>query len=447
MKTVKHKTTAFRLTTSLDTCFSTAHKKWISTNVVPKPELSIQNPKTFSLRVCARSGDFARAFEVIDQLKERGINPGLKSYNNVITACIKGKRLDKAFEVLSLIKKANLLPTTVEYTNLIHGCVAVQDYARAWKVFDFLRKKNLMEPDQVTYTTMIHACAKTKETEKALNLFEEMQHRGLVPTEVTFNTLIYACAQREDFYDDAKKIIHQMKEYGFVPDLVTMNTLLNAAEVNGDLETATSLISLMESSDTFQPDIVSYTSLLNTVARACRHPAFRLQLSELIKKAQEIFSLLSTKNLTPTQKTLNSYLSVYATAMTVNRAEEVWKTIFSEHNTEPDEHSYNIMINMYCRSKKLPQALELFFEMKKKGMQPNERTFKNLLAPCATTQFVDAGMKIVTLMINHGFMPDSHLLGPLISEYNRQGMYQESDKLKRMTRLQHQKKRFVQEAK
>ncbi|XVF37754.1 hypothetical protein REPUB_Repub20aG0037300 [Reevesia pubescens] len=50
-----------------------------------------------------------------------------------------------------------------------------------------------------------------------------------------------------------------------------------------------------------------------------------------------------------------------------------------EKDCAPDIFSYNIMINEYCKAKRLNKAIELFHEMSQKGSIPDVVTYNTLI--------------------------------------------------------------------
>ena len=50
-----------------------------------------------------------------------------------------------------------------------------------------------------------------------------------------------------------------------------------------------------------------------------------------------------------------------------------------EKGCSPDVFSYTILINGYCKIKKIDEAMHLFHEMSNKGMIPNVVTYNNLI--------------------------------------------------------------------
>lgn len=194
-------------------------------------------------------------------------SPTVYSYANTIKAFVIAKRLKKSFDLYEEMKRLGLMPNLPIFTTLIKGCIDVNEHERAWKTFDHMRLE-ICQPDIVAYSLMIHSCAKTNNAERSMDLFEEMQSRNIKPNRVTFNSLINACARREDYFIQAFNVLREMQYQGHQPDKYTFNALIFACSKQGDIPRAKWLLSEMlrgaQADEALKPDSITMTNILWT---------------------------------------------------------------------------------------------------------------------------------------------------------------------------------------
>ena len=69
---------------------------------------------------------------------------------------------------------------------------------------------------------------------------------------------------------------------------------------------------------------------------------------------------------------------------------------------EPDEVTYNSIINKHCKS--LDQALEFLKQMQDKGIKPNEVTYNSIINKHC--QLLDQALEVLKQMQDKGIEPD-----------------------------------------
>lgn len=92
-------------------------------------------------------------------MKKRGLQPTIRTYNNLIAAYTKEKRNPEIEEILKRIKEdeaKGVTPDYVTYTLLLNSCVAENDYEKAKSLFDAMRSRGF-EPTHDAYALLILA--------------------------------------------------------------------------------------------------------------------------------------------------------------------------------------------------------------------------------------------------------------------------------------------------
>ena len=73
-----------------------------------------------------------------------------------------------------------------------------------------------------------------------------------------------------------------------------------------------------------------------------------------------------------------------------------------------DVVSYNVIITGLCNNKRISDALDLYVEMKSKGLWPNITTYITLIGAMYATGRMEAGEKILEDIEERGLIPSKH---------------------------------------
>jgi len=179
------------------------------------------------------------------------IKPDDLTFNTLIDACGKAGKLDKAFEMYNEMLERGLQPCPVTFNALIDASGRLNRLSSAIELMEELRRRNL-KPDNYTYNTLISACCRNDDIGKAVQFLEEMPSDGVRPDAVTFNTLIDGWSRvaarggfsrRQTATSGAWKIYEKMLEAKLVPSMITFTTLAKTCSFAQDCEGVTRLVS------------------------------------------------------------------------------------------------------------------------------------------------------------------------------------------------------------
>eukprot|EP01018_Ginkgo_biloba_P007739 Gb_39699 [translate_table: standard] len=96
------------------------------------------------------------------------------------------------------------------------------------------------------------------------------------------------------------------------------------------------------------------------------------------------------------------------------------RRVFDEM-AERDVVSWTAMITAYSRHGLAEEALALFLQMQRTGIQPNEFTFASVLPACAKLAALEQGMEIHEEIIRTGFQSDVFVENALVDMYAKLG--------------------------
>ena len=102
-----------------------------------------------------RSGE--RALELLEGMRERGIEPDVISYSAAISACEKGGQWERALELLEGMRERGIEPDVISYSAAISACARASQAAHAEKLFKELWDSPTLQADQVTFNAILDA--------------------------------------------------------------------------------------------------------------------------------------------------------------------------------------------------------------------------------------------------------------------------------------------------
>ncbi|EXB75955.1 hypothetical protein L484_022634 [Morus notabilis] len=112
----------------------------------------------------------------------------------------------------------------------------------------------------------------------------------------------------------------------------------------------------------------------------------------------------------------NSLISAYLKLGFVSEAYEVFMAMAS-----PDLVSYTAMISGFSKSGREDEAVELFFRMRRLGIEPNEYGFVAILTACIRVLELEFGSQVHALVIKLGFLDCVFVGNALLGVYGKCG--------------------------
>lgn len=223
------------------------------------------------------------------------------------------------------------MPTrNVVVGNTMVACyVRAGDVAAAWEVFD-----GMVERDPISWNTLMLGYLRQGDAGVARDLFDDMPERNVN----SWNMMIAACSEA-GLCAHAVGVFNRMRLVRFQPDAATMSVLMSACAQLGSLSVARQVHGLLQ--------------------KGCVEMNCHLR---------------------------NSWADMYAKCGLISEAH----FLFLETHPK-DAVSYNVMISALAHHGLGRDALELFNEMVKDGLQPDAVTFLGVLSACAHAGLVDDG--------------------------------------------------------
>lgn len=274
----------------------------------------------------------------------------------------------------------------------------------------YFRRRGV-EPDAVAFGTIIGMCARRGELERAFSLFRDAQQCQVQLTHELWTIMIRACAQRRDYYPDALQLLHEMQAEGWTPTTTTFGAVLEVTARRRDAVAAQKVWDILTSHGQNPPrGLRHYTTLLSAYRGAIQRFSQRRSRREsnarrslrsaapMVHNGDLVWAqMLQNAGVTPDVYALNAYLGLHAAASHTKRVLQIlpW---FDEFRVHKNVVTFNILAELYVRTRQPARALALRGQMEAEGVVPNSTTFRYWVtaavqAALRAREFTDHGVQ------------------------------------------------------
>jgi len=118
---------------------------------------------------------WTRAVDLLEQIKEDGLEPDGFSFSATISCCGSGGRWEEALKLIKTMHSGSpkTRPNKISYTAAISACGRSGEYQHALELFNEMKNQGLL-PDLVAYNSLFFALRVANEADKAYELWKEM---------------------------------------------------------------------------------------------------------------------------------------------------------------------------------------------------------------------------------------------------------------------------------
>lgn len=327
--------------------------------------------------------------------------------------------------------------------NAFAGCSLTDMYARCGFLYSAKAAFELIEnPDTVSWNALIAGFAYGGNPNEAMLFFSQMRHSGSAPDDITVRSLL--CGFSDPSTVPQGKQVHSfIIKIGLDLDLPVCNTILTMYANCSEPTDA----HIMFNDIRGNADLVSW----NAIITMCMHQ----------HQAAEVFSLFRTMLLfhgRPDHITLANVLGACGKVATLEMGDQV-NCCAVKNGLDSDIMVMNGLIDMYVkcgsleRGRKLfdcmanadvvswsslivgyaqsglgEEAVNLFRQMKKQGIKPNQVTFVGVLSACSHAGLVEEGMQLFKSMEQeHGVVPTREHLSCIVDLLGRAGRIHDAE--------------------
>ncbi len=348
-------------------------------------------------------GSAKRAEAILRQMKDRGVDANVISWNSVIDAYTKEKNPERAELLLREMNQEHLQgnhqvkPTMRTYSVVLSGWSDKQSHQsgdRAEQLLDLM--KNLadsgeLEPlDLVVYNSVLACWAKSSVKGAAMRAKKFLEKRmiemdGMIPDTYSYNTVMSALV-REGRIVDAEAMIDSMREVGVNPDVTAYNTIIYAWIKSGAkdaIQRVKNVHNRMKEDKNVEADLITMNTLLHFYSKSGNPEAAENLLNEMCA---------SDSKVAPDSISFNTTVAAWTASHAPDAPERadaiLQKMIDYGKNVKPNVRTFNGLLNAWVKhrpNKALPECKRLIgmmFDMAAEGnarVQPDGYTYNILI--------------------------------------------------------------------
>ncbi|PON84986.1 DYW domain containing protein [Trema orientale] len=334
----------------------------------------------FSVHLRNRRVDEAR--EVFDCIP----NPNVYLYSMMISGYARNRRLDDALKLFDEMPVRD----TVSWNSMMKGCLDCGDLSKAKEIFDEIPGRNV-----VSWTTMIHGLMLSGEVEMAELLFREMPTRDVA----AWNSMIHG-------YFSNGRVEDAINLFEVMPcrNVVSWTSMIGGLDQNGKSDEALFLFQKMIGSG-FKP---TSTTLVCALTASANLLALNLGVKihgQIVKLGYCFDEFLSA-----------SLITFYANCKQIENSCKVFM-----EKLHKNVAVWTALVTGFSLVGKPENALEVFRDMMKLGVLPNQSSFTSALNASCGLEALDRGKEIHSAAIKLGLGTDVFVGNSLIVMYSKCG--------------------------
>ncbi|KAJ6795397.1 putative pentatricopeptide repeat-containing protein ELI1, chloroplastic [Iris pallida] len=343
------------------------------------------------------------------QMLSLSVGPNAFSFSSALRSC----PLPLGRALHSHSSKLSLSSDPYVTTSLIDMYSRGGDIASAAKVFDSAPVKSL-----VSTTAMITCFARIGELENARKLFDEMGERD----SICWNAMIDGYAQHGR-PNDALALFRRMLKFGgnsVRPTEVTVVSVLSAVAQLGTLETGkwlhsyvedrrnrvrfgvrmgTALVDMYSKCGSLEDACAVFEKIVDKDVVAWNSMIGGYAMHGHSRQALEVFDMLKSTGLLPTDITFIGVLNACSHAGLVSEGREFFRAMEDDYGIQPKIEHYGCMVDLLGRAGLVEEAYQLVRNMR---IKPDVVLWVSLLAACRLHKKMVLGEKIADFLVSSG---------------------------------------------
>ncbi|XP_068652831.1 pentatricopeptide repeat-containing protein At1g79540-like [Aristolochia californica] len=282
----------------------------------------------------------------------------------------------------------------------------------AWTLLEHLRSSGILIVPQA-FTVLISAYQKSGMVEKAIDSFGRMQEFGSRPNTFTYNTILQILIKQK-VPQLAMAVYNQMLKSDCRPDRSTFGILIHGSCKAGRIEDALRLFDEMIQKG-ISPNTIIYTVVLSGHCQA-----------KQIDEAYKLYYQMKKHECVPDTVTCNALLSGFCK---VGRVDEAFDFVRKE-GFGLELKAYSCLIDGLFRSGRFNEACDLYTEMTKKKIDPDQVMYTIMIKGYSEAGKVTEASKFLKEMEDCGYVPDTFCYNTLIKGYCDVGILDKARSLK-----------------
>ncbi|KAK7402065.1 hypothetical protein VNO78_14031 [Psophocarpus tetragonolobus] len=320
------------------------------------------------------------------------------SVPSALKACGKSCAFEEGKQIMGFVLKTHLWNDPVVTNSLVRMCMELGMIELAWSVFHKMPTRDL-----ISWNSLLSGYLKAGEIEMAREVFEKMPQRDL-----------FSCNAMIDGY--GKHGMCELAEEVFmdmgVRDVVTWTSMISAFVLNHHPRKGLSLFREMLSLGV-RSDAPAVVSVLSAIADL-----------GFVEEGKWVHNYVLTNKVHDSGSFIGSALiNMYAKCGQIENAYHVFRSICHRRNVG----DWNSMISGLALHGLGREAIEIFRDMERAKLKPDDITFLGLLSACNHGGLMDEGQfYFETMQVKYKIIPQIQHYGCIVDLLGRAGRLEEA---------------------
>ncbi|CAL9086348.1 unnamed protein product [Musa acuminata var. zebrina] len=391
---------------------------------------------TIMIGVYSQAAQHQEAFDLFRSMLRSGIRPDHVAIVALLSSCGSPDAAGWVVQVHAHVVKCGFGDRVMVCNTLVDSYCKCGLVRLGRRVFD-----EMHERDSVTFNAMVMGYSKEGLYYEALDLFIMMRNLSVKPSQFTFSGIltaatglcnfglgrqvhslvtktnfgwdVFACNSLLDFYSkcdsltEAKALFDEMAER----DNVSYNVMISGYAWNGQTEELMKLFKEMQFCG-FDRRRFPFPSLLS----------FAGALPDLVMGRQIHAQIILTES-SSDDLMCNALIDMYSKCGLLETAEMIFRKTINRNIV-----SWTAMISGYIENALYEEALSLFCEMRRSGLNPDRATFSSILRASASLALLSMGKQLHSYLIRCGCISNVFSGSALLDMYSKCGCFVETQK-------------------
>ncbi|XP_054783122.1 pentatricopeptide repeat-containing protein At1g71210, mitochondrial [Prosopis cineraria] len=376
-----------------------------------------------------------------DKQSSEGYIPGLFQYNILISRLLKKNQLHDVYDLLMEMKDNHITP------DMITMNIVLCFFCKAGMVDVALELYNSrcqfgLSPSLWAYNRLICALCGAGSVDEAYGIFKKLVDEGYFLNRKTFYVVANALF-RESKVDEMEELLILALERNFLPSASTYNKLISALCQVGRLQDGYLIHGQMNNIATQK----AYIRLITGFSKSNRGDIAARLLVEMRQKgfvpSDAVYTVV-LRSLLKGDNPNTYFLSLLETLAGCGKLKEICRLFSDEaavakkpelvmevlklkqrYGISLNLDSYMLMLRTYLRSDRMLDALNLFNDLRRHGVQ-NRRLYNNLIIGLCRFKRTDMALKLLSEMMIDKLTPSVGCYENLVQSLCREKRYSEA---------------------
>ncbi|KAK9052606.1 hypothetical protein SSX86_029236 [Deinandra increscens subsp. villosa] len=261
------------------------------------------------------------------------MKPDECTFSCALEACFKTDNLQVGRQIHGIIIKSGFDSNGYVCSSLVHGYAKYGVLTDSYALFDD-------KMDIVCWGALISALVDQGYTMAAIRFFNRLKEDGQYPDSFILGSILNMCASTTSL-DLAKTVHSEVFKLGFDTDEYVTSAVIDAYGKSGDIKSASIVFH-----DSFG---FADVALYNTMIMAYANHGY-------VTEAMEVYKMMKSTSLNPSQSTFVSVLSACSHAGLVDLGRSLFRSITLDYKMDPSPDNYGCLVDLLSRNGYLQEA-------------------------------------------------------------------------------------------